>query len=120
MSEIAQAYDKLLEQDGVEIEDARGILPTNIHTNIVMSINLRVLTELVRKRSSPRVQGEYRDFISLLKTRVIEAHPWATIFFDQDFDKSANDLCRQLVDATGLTNNQRTSMIKLVDQMRST
>ena len=118
MSKISEHYDWQIE-NGAAIEDARGILPTNIHTNIVMGTNLRSLTEMIRKRSSPRVQGEYRDFISLLKSRVCEIHPWANIFFDQDFDKAANDLCAQLIDATGLTNNQRTSMIKLVDQLRS-
>jgi flavin-dependent thymidylate synthase len=118
MLAIGATYDQLIEH-GAAIEDARGILPTNIHTNIVMGINLRTMTEMIRKRSSPRVQGEYRDFISLLKTRVIGAHPWTEIFFDQDFDKAANDLCRQLIDATGLTTNERVAMVKLVDQMRS-
>jgi flavin-dependent thymidylate synthase len=118
MAQLSDTYDQLI-NEGAAIEDARGILPTNIHTNIVMSANLRVLTEMIRKRSSPRVQGEYRDFISLLKSRVIVAHPWAEIFFDQDFDKAANDLCRQLIDAPGLSTNERTAMVKLVDQMRS-
>ena len=118
MKDVSGAYDDLIKH-GAAIEDARGILPTNIHTNIVMSANLRTITEMIQKRSSPRVQGEYRDFISLLKSRVCEIHPWANIFFDQDFDKAANDLCAQLIDATRLTNNQRTNMIKLVDQLRS-
>jgi flavin-dependent thymidylate synthase len=119
MGHISQAYDALLKQEGVKIEDARGILPTNIHTNIVMGANLRTMTEMIRKRSSPRVQGEYRDFISLTKTRICEAHPWAEIFFDQDFDKAANDLCGKLIDAPGLSENERTSMVKLVDQLRA-
>jgi thymidylate synthase ThyX len=118
MDGIAQDYSASFNVRA-EIEDARGILPTNIHTNIVMSANLRTMTEMIRKRSSPRVQGEYRDFISLTKTRICEAHPWAEIFFDQDFDKAANDLCSQLIDAPGLSENERTSMVKLVDQLRA-
>jgi thymidylate synthase ThyX len=59
MVDIAEAYDRIIES-GAKVEDARGILPTNILTNIVMGINLRTLAEMVRKRSSPRVQGEYR------------------------------------------------------------
>lgn len=118
MSILASAYDQLIDY-GAKIEDARGVLPTNIHTNIVMGVNLRTLTEMIRKRSSPRVQGEYRDFISLLKSATLIKHHWAEIFFDQDFDKAANDLCAQLIDANGLTDNQRTSMVKLVDQLRS-
>jgi len=122
MSKVRLCYDNLIHPvfgSGAAVEDARGILPTNMHTNIVMSCNLRTLAEMVRKRSSPRTQGEYRDFISLAKSAVITMHHWAEIFFDQDFDKAAADLCRQLTDATALSNNQRVSMIKLVDQMRS-
>jgi flavin-dependent thymidylate synthase len=118
MMDVAKVYNDLIEH-GAAIEDARGILPTNIHTNIVMGANLRVLAEMIRKRSSPRVQGEYRDFISLLKSKVIEVHPWAEIFFNQDLDKAAEDLCKLLIDATGLRTNERVAMVKLVDQMKS-
>ena len=79
MDMIGDAYKELIEE-GVSPEDARGLLPTNIKTNIVMSLNLRTLVEMFRSRSSPRVQDEYRDFIGLLSSRVIEIHPWAEIF----------------------------------------
>jgi|TARA_R100001530_G_scaffold37085_3_gene28821 flavin-dependent thymidylate synthase len=118
MTVIDKAYAELIKM-GAKTEDARGILPTNIHTNIAMGANLRVLCEMIRKRSSPRVQGEYRDFISLLKSQILVIHPWADIFFAQNFDKAADDLCSHLIDANGLNENQRTAMIKLVDQMRA-
>jgi len=118
MKDVSGAYDDLIKH-GAAIEDARGILPTNIHTNIVMSANLRTITEMIQKRSSPRVQGEYRDFISMIKTCITEVHNWAQIFFNQDFDKAADDLYQNIANASGLNTDERTAMVKLVDKMRA-
>ncbi len=62
MQRIQEHYDTLL-NEGIPAEDARGILPTNIHTNIIMKINLRGLFELVKNRQGNRVQGEYREVL---------------------------------------------------------
>lgn len=118
MMNIAETYKRLIHY-GAAIEDARGVLPTNILTNIVVKINMRNFVELVRKRSSSRVQGEYRDVLSGMKQSVLEVHPFVSLFIERTFDKAADELdnkIRSLVaDAT-----ERTNMIKLLDQMRMT
>lgn len=115
MSSIGRTYKALIE-DGAAIEDARGVLPTNIQTNIVMGCNLRTLVDLVRKRSSPRTQGEYRDVLFAMKDAVMQVHPWASLFIDQDFDKAARELDAEIGSLKDA--DQKIRMMKLVDQLR--
>ena len=65
---------------GIPAEDARGILPTNIHTNIVAKFNLRTLSEMAKSRLSPRAQGEYQEVFKLMVKEVVAVHPWAEAF----------------------------------------
>ena len=116
MANIADTYDELVD-GGVAIEDARGILPTNIHTNIVMKLNMRNFVDLVRKRSSPRVQGEYRDVLDAMKRQVLAVHPFVSLFIDRTFERAAKDLDDEL--ATMDDREKATRMLKLVDQLRS-
>lgn len=116
MARIAEAYKELIKM-GVKIEDARGILPTNILTNICVSMNLRTLVEMVQKRSSPRVQGEYRQVLDQMKHAVVNAHPWATLFIDRDFQRAAKDLDDE-IEALPVEPETATRMKKLVDQLR--
>lgn len=116
MDKIALAY-KIMIKNGVKIEDARGILPTNILTNIVININMRNLVELIYKRTSPRVQGEYRDALEGMKTAACQVHPWLPIFIDRTFDRAAMDLDEEIAEISDET--KRTRMMKLVDQLRS-
>ena len=78
MSDINEAYQKLRET--VPAEDARGVLPTNIHTNIVAKFNLRTLSEMAKSRISPRAQGEYQEVFKLMVKEVVAVHPWAEPF----------------------------------------
>lgn len=78
MDEINNAYQALREI--VPAEDARGILPTNIHTNIVAKFNLRTLSEMAKSRLSPRAQGEYQEVFKLMVSEVVAVHPWAEPF----------------------------------------
>ena len=113
MGQINSAYQRLLEL-GTKPEDARGILPTNILTNITMSANLRTIVELVRKRSSPRVQGEYREFIEKLQDAVQHVHPFTEQFFALDWAT----LNRELEEATNdLPNEQRIRIAKLFSKV---
>lgn len=122
MGEIDQVYRWLIEQ-GAKIEDARGVLPTNIHTNIVAKFNLRTMADTARKRASSRTQGEYRGVMEAMKAECIRVHPWADKFFNRTFDVAAAELeeririlCGQL--KTG--DIVQTGLIKLIDQMRAT
>lgn len=135
MATIDDGYKSLI-KDGAAIEDARGILPTNILTNIVMKINMRNFVELIYKRSGPRVQGEYRDVLAAMQTAVKKVHPWIGIFIDRTFDKAAADLDKEIIDfnPAGMVaamgpegahinpdklKEWKTRMLKLVDQLRS-
>jgi len=117
MKTIGEAYSNLIEM-GANIEDARGVLPTNIHTNIVASFNLRNLCEMTRKRGSSRTQGEYRDVLDAMVQRVKEAHPWADMFLSRDFDVAAKELEDELQGDPGISKERLARLIKLIDQMR--
>lgn len=118
MSFIDNTYRTLIEM-GANIEDARGILPTNIKTNIAAGFNLRTVCDLVRKRSSSRTQGEYRDVLEAMKAEVLRVHPWAAMFINRSFDVAAAEL-QSKIEGLGLTREQTVDLLKLVDQMRGT
>ena len=98
MDAIAKAYGKLIEL-GVDLEDARGILPLNIENNIVVKGNLRSWCDLLRKRASPRNQGakpdrpgEWTMVRNEIKRQMISVAPWTKIFLERDADNVAADL----------------------------
>lgn len=109
---IDSAYNNLID-NGVAIEDARGILPLNIETNLVAKFNLRTLVEMLRKRDSARTQGEFRDLAAEMRHLVIEVHPWAEMFLNSKVDAAA----RELHDLIGSFEDQalKIKMAKLLD-----
>lgn len=120
MSHIAEAYNELI-KNGAKIEDARGILPTNILTNIVAKFDLRTFSDTQRKRASSRTQGEYRDVMEAMRAEVLRVHPWASMFLERTFDKAAAELeIAILNDDLSLTQARKIELIKLIDQMRIT
>ena len=119
MATVSAAYDELIE-GGIAIEDARGILPTNIHTNIVAKFSLRTLADTARKRASGRTQGEYRAVMEAMLGEVMRVHPWASLFLERTFDKSAAELEAGIREIYGLDPDEQTRLIKLVDQLRAT
>lgn len=116
MEEIALTYKNLIKW-GASIEDARGVLPTNILTNIVMKLNMRNFVELIYKRTGPRIQQEYRDVLDAMQIAVKEVHPWISLFIDRTFDRAAKDLDTEISSIEDI--EKRTRMMKLVDQLRS-
>lgn len=76
---IKAAYRTLI-AIGQPVEDARGILPTNIATNIVCGFNLRTLAELARSRTGGRTQSEYQAVVWAMIEAVLRVHPWAERF----------------------------------------
>lgn len=83
MDMINQTYQHLIEE-GVPAEDARGILPTNILTNIIAKINLRAFADLCGKRINPRAQGEYTEVVKLMRDHVYRVHPWTHRFLEPE------------------------------------
>lgn len=97
---MMQAYSSLLE-DGVALQDARGLLPMNITCNLVCKYNLRSFVELVRARESIRTQGEYAEVVSAMKREVLAAWPWAETFFEPKAAKALG-LLQEVVDDLGM------------------
>jgi flavin-dependent thymidylate synthase len=75
------AYGALVDA-GAPIQDARGLLPTNITTSIMAKFNLRTLHEMAKLRLCTRTQGEYQDVFREMRRAVIEVHPWAEEFIE--------------------------------------
>lgn len=65
---------------GVPIQDCRGVLPTNVLTNIAIKMNLRTLSDIVGKRDNPRAQGEYEGVVHGMVEVVLGVHPWVKTF----------------------------------------
>ena len=122
MGQIDSSYRQMIDA-GIKIEDARGILPTNILTNIVAKFDLRTFSDTQRKRASSRTQGEYRDVMDAMRAEVIRVHPWATMFLERTFDKAAAELEGEISELKRnghLSDVGGTHLIKLIDQMRMT
>lgn len=83
VNEIRDAYEDLIAH-GIPMEDARGLLPTNISTNIIAKFNLRTLADLVAKRENLRAQGEYNDVAKGMARCILAVHPWADVFLHPD------------------------------------
>lgn len=116
LDSIKQAYRTLIKH-GVPPEDARGILPTNIATNIVCKFNLRTLAELARSRTGGRTQGEYQSVINAMLDEALKVHPWAETFF---FPKSRDYFAE--IEAFAKEHFPdlltRGKLLKIVDKMR--
>lgn len=115
MDTVDLAYKDLIKA-GVKIEDARGVLPTNILTNIVVKMNMRTMVDTIRKRRSPRTQGEYRDVILAMEEQVLALHPWVALFLQrgEDFAMKALDTAIQKF----VPAEEQANMHKLVDMIR--
>ncbi len=103
---------------GQPVEDARGILPTNIATNIVAKFNLRTLSELCKSRTGGRTQGEYQKVINAMADAVLAVHPWAEKFlFPQGRDafKEIEDFAAAEFGGDLL---RKGKLLKIVDRMR--
>ena len=79
MAEINAGYKRLKDM-GVSLQDARGVLPTDIKTNILFQANLRTLHDMALKRLCPKTQGEFQEVFLAIRKRVLEVHYWAEPF----------------------------------------
>ena len=79
MTGIGDDYAALLEL-GANKQDARGVLPTNIATNIIFKANLRTLHDMGLKRLCVKAQGEFQDVFREIRKEVVKVHPWASKF----------------------------------------
>jgi flavin-dependent thymidylate synthase len=79
MTSIASDYERLV-QLGANRQDARGVLPTNIATNIIMKTNLRSLHDMALKRLCVKAQGEAQDVFRAMVASVLTIHPYFNKF----------------------------------------
>lgn len=107
---------KLAVDSGESLEDARGILPMNVHCNLIAKYNLRSLVDLLRARDSLRVQGEYRLVAAQMKALVFEAWPWAVPFFAPK-DEKAIHLIEEVAEKM-TAGELRTSLAKAADLLK--
>ena len=69
-------YQELL-ASGAQLQDARGILPSNMATVIKAKFNLRTMSDMSRVRLCRRTQGEYQNAFRKMRELVLAEHPWA-------------------------------------------
>lgn len=74
MKMIQSAYrNMIIERE--KTEDARGILPLNIHSPITMCINYRVLMGLLKQRMCIAVQSEWTSVVQQIREELAKVHP---------------------------------------------
>jgi len=115
-------YHKMLLK-GVPAQDARGVLPTNVHTNIIAKFNLRTMADLCAKRDNPRAQGEYTNVVLAMKDEVYRHMPWTKMFIEPDRSKTpALDaiLKRELGAASPVDKPELNQALKELDQLKGT
>lgn len=113
-AEINAKYRDLIEM-GEKPEDARGILPTNIATNIVAKFNLRTMATLCQSRTGGRTQDEYQRAMNLMADEVLRVHPWADKFL---FQAGRNHFDELEQFAKTIPAEQQPQLLKIVDKMR--
>lgn len=113
-----RAYEGLLLM-GSKKEDARGVLPQNVTTNLVAEYNLRSFVDLMLARGSLRTQGEYAQIANQMKILVINIWPWSIPFFETRFDR-AIEILEKVAKDIGLEVGSGTAwdIAKAIDLLR--
>lgn len=118
LEKIKRAYRDLI-MSGQSTEDARGILPTNIATNIVCKFNMRTFVDLARARMGGRTQDEYRRVVAKMVECVLIVHPWMSLFIfgnkQRDYFTEIEAFAEQEFGGDLLKKGQ---LLKIVDAMR--
>lgn len=113
-SSIQEAYSALISM-GYKPEVARGILPTNISTNILAKFNLRAFSQLVSSRLGGRTQSEYQHVARAMVNEVLKVHPWAEKFL---FKKGIHYWDDMEKFAAELPDDKKWQLLKIVDKMK--
>ena len=113
---MLQSYYNAILDTGARAEDARGVLPTNIKTNILCKFNLRTLAETYRARMSGRVQGEYRQFMEDVAEELFRVHPFTRVFLNDDAPSAVRDL-NQKLEEMGASHEDKAHVFKQIDRI---
>lgn len=114
---IRLGYNQLIEL-GLPAEDARGILPTNISTNIVAKFNLRSFVDLAKSRTGGRTQNEYQKVVNAMADEVLAVHPWAEKFLFQQGRDYFAEIEKFAEEEYGGDLLKKGRLLKIVDKMR--
>lgn len=71
MINCEKQYEGLI-KSGIKTEDARGMLPLNIHSDITMRINLNALYHMLHQRLCVNTQWEYRQVALQMRQEINE------------------------------------------------
>lgn len=112
-----QIYKELIDM-GQSPEDARGILPTNIRTNILCKFNLRTFADLVRSRTGGRTQNEYQNVVEQMVECVLKVHAWAHPFLFKGDRNYFDDIEAFAEQEFGGDLVKKGQLLKIVDKMR--
>ena len=99
-------------------EDARGVLPTNIATNIICKFNLRTFCEVAKARGGGRTQDEYRRVVDAMVDAVLVVHPWAETFMFQQGRDYFHEIEAFAAHEYPDDMAKRSELLKIVDKMR--
>lgn len=69
-------YSEMID-GGIQIQDARGVLPIDTLTSIIVGTDLRTMHETAKVRLCYRSQGEYQEVFKRMRDEVAKVHPWA-------------------------------------------
>lgn len=117
MRQINDMYNALIAM-GASVEDARGILPTNISTNIMVKHNLRSLSDMMASRASSRTQSEYREVVDAMYEACVERWPWIA-FFLRDQKSYALKQLESIIHDQYDGCDELVTYLKLIDQVRN-
>jgi len=117
MATINAEYEELI-KEGAKVEDARGILPTNICTNIVAKYNLRTLSDMLASRRSLRTQSEFRSVAMAMEAEILRVHPWAKTFL-RDRKADALEHLESLILSKCDTEDGKVAYLKMIDTVRN-
>lgn len=114
---IKSVYRQLIEM-GLPVEDARGVLPTNIATNICAKFNLRAFVDLAKSRTGGRTQNEYQQVVNAMCDAVLKVHPWAEKFMFQQGRDYFAEIEKFAEEEYGGDLLKKGRLLKIVDKMR--
>lgn len=81
------AYSESIEEHG-NVEAARGLLPMAVSCNLIMKTDLRLLSEMCKKRKSLRVAGEFNEVVKQMRELTEAQWPWSSPFFEPKDNKA--------------------------------
>lgn len=113
-----EGYQHLI-KNGATRQNARGVLPMNVTTNLVAKYNLRSFADLVAARESLRTQSEYAEVVAQMKSAVLSVWPWAEAFLRPRHATAVAELDK-LVQQVGLATGHGVGwqLAKIADLLR--